>query len=203
MQVPLEISFRGVEETQEIRGLVREKASKLEHVCDYIISCRVAIERPQQHQRSGNPYRVRIEITVPHGHELVVKRESGKGDMHASLSAVVRDAFDAARRQLQKLVQRKRREVKVHEEPRAVGVVTELFYEDGYGFLETADGREVYFHRNSLLNEEFHRLRVGAGVRFVEGIGEKGPQATTVQVLKKTQPRISEPDRLESESPVT
>jgi hypothetical protein len=61
----------------------------------------------------------------------------------------------------------------------------------------------VYFHRNSLLNEEFHRLRVGAGVRFVEGIGEKGPQATTVQVLKKTQPRISEPDRLESESPVT
>ena len=28
---------------------------------------------------------------------------------------------------------------------------------EGYGFIETADGREVYFHRNSVLDDAFER----------------------------------------------
>ena len=55
---------------------MREKAAKLKHVCDAIISCRIAIERPHRHEKTGNPYRVRIAMTVPPGKELVVTREA-------------------------------------------------------------------------------------------------------------------------------
>jgi cold shock CspA family protein len=60
--------------------------------------------------------------------------------------------------------------------------VSKLFPEQGYGFIETRAGAEVYFHRNSVLNHAFDRLTTGTEVRFVEEEGEKGPQASTVAV---------------------
>ncbi len=54
-----------------------------------------------------------------------------------------------------------------------------------FGFLETADGREIYFHRNSVLNGGFARLAVGSRVTFAEELGEKGAQASTVRLLGK------------------
>ena len=56
-----------------------------------------------------------------------------------------------------------------------------IYPDQGFGFLETADGREVYFHRSSVLNGGFDRLAIGTEVRFAEEPGEKGPQASTVQ----------------------
>jgi cold shock CspA family protein len=73
-----------------------------------------------------------------------------------------------------------RGDVKVHEHPHAAGRVTKLFSRSGYGIIEDAEGREVYFHRNSVLNGGFRRLEVGTPVRFVECSGDKGPQASTV-----------------------
>ena len=58
-----------------------------------------------------------------------------------------------------------------------------LFPEDGYGFLRTLDDREIFFHRNSVVNGEFKRLAVGTEVSFVEELGEKGPQASTVKLV--------------------
>ena len=54
-----------------------------------------------------------------------------------------------------------------------------------FGFLEAADGREVYFHRNSVLDGAFNRLAVGTHVTFAEEMGEKGPQASTVKLIGK------------------
>jgi cold shock CspA family protein len=62
-------------------------------------------------------------------------------------------------------------------------IVSKIFPGEGYGFLRTVNGREIYFHRNSLLNMEFEELKEGRGVRFFEEDGEKGPQASTVQVI--------------------
>jgi cold shock CspA family protein len=59
-----------------------------------------------------------------------------------------------------------------------------LFPEDGFGFLEAPDGREVYFHRNSVL-EGFETLEVGSEVRFAEEQGIEGPQASTVSLVGK------------------
>jgi len=187
MQTPLEISYRHVEKDDEIDALIRAKAAKLEQVCPYMTTCRIAVERPQEHQRFGNPYRVRIAMFVPPGHELVVSREPADNEMHQSLDAVVRSAFEAARRQLQELVERQRREIKVHEEQQPQGVIGRLFREDGYGFVKTPNGREIYFHRNSVVNGRFEDLSVGAAVRFNEVEGEKGPQASSLQLVEAAQ----------------
>jgi cold shock CspA family protein len=54
--------------------------------------------------------------------------------------------------------------------------------DEGYGFLTTDDGREVYFHKDSVLNQGFQRLKLGARVIFAEEQGDKGPQASTVKI---------------------
>lgn len=196
MKVPMEIAFKGVEHTDEIEALIREEADKLERVCHYLVSCRVAVEKRQQHQEVGNPYRVRIDITVPPGHELVVRREPSKGDMHDPLDVVIKHAFASAARQLRKLVEQQRGTVKTHAEQQVTAVVHKLFPQEGYGFLRTADTQdEVYFHRNSVLHDEFDQLAIGTGVRYTAEAGEKGLQATSVQIVDKQRTPVEAPFR--------
>jgi cold shock CspA family protein/ribosome-associated translation inhibitor RaiA len=185
MEVPLKITFRNVRKDTKIEGLIHQQAAKLERVCDHIVSCRIAVEKPQEHQRRGNPFRVRIDVTVPPEHELVVVRDSSEGDLHEQLSTVIRDAFGAMRRQLRKLVEKQHGDVKTHPEQEIGGLVVRLFPEQGYGFIKSLDGHEVYFHKNSLPGDEFDRLEVGTGVQWVEVQGDKGPQASTVRIVDK------------------
>jgi ribosome-associated translation inhibitor RaiA/cold shock CspA family protein len=184
MQVPLAISCPDFQLTAPIDELIRAEADKLERVCAYIISCRVAVERPHRHQQSGKPFRVRIDLRVPHGHEIVVKRESAGGVTHEDLYAVVREVFDVAERQLKKLVAKQHGDIKTHPFNKPAGVVARLYPEDNHGFLEALDGREIYFHRHSLINGDFDKLTVGSGVRFVEEQGDEGPQASTVELAE-------------------
>jgi cold shock CspA family protein len=191
MRLPLEISFRNILKTEAVEALIRRKADDLKRMHENIISCRVVVEAPQQHQRSGRAYRVRVTLTVPPGHELVVSRDPSGGELHEELTSVIRDAFEAARRQLQKLAEKQRGRVKTHPEQELMAIVVRLFREQGYGFLRALDGREIYFHRNAVLNDDFDRLEVGTGVRFDEGLGEEGPQASTVQILDKPGGHVS------------
>jgi cold shock CspA family protein/ribosome-associated translation inhibitor RaiA len=184
MRPILEVHYRNVNKTLSIEALIQEKVDKLQQVFSDIMSCRVSIERPQQHQQVGNPYRVRLDLKIPGG-EIVAVRESSKGDMHDPLPKVIRDAFTAARRQLKERGRQMRGEIKVHPEQQIQAVVVRLFPEEEYGFLKTLDGREIYFHRNSVLNGDFDRLGIGTGVRVKEEMGEKGPQATVVQIIGK------------------
>jgi cold shock CspA family protein/ribosome-associated translation inhibitor RaiA len=185
MEVPLEITFREVEKSDDSERLIREKAAKLEKICDSLISCRVAVESPHAHQQSGSPFRVRINLRVPPGHDLVVRRESSEGYLHERLPVVISEAFDAAFRQLKKLMEKQQGQVKVHPEQERIAFVAQLFPEEGYGFIQTREGRELYFHRNSVLNDDFDRLEIGTGVRYVAGAGVEGPKATTVQIVDK------------------
>lgn len=193
MQIPLEVSYRHIKKTEEIENLIREKTRLLERVHDRITSCRVAVEKTQKHQKRGNPYRVRIDITVPPGHEIVVKQEPSRGILHRGLDAVIRKAFSSAKRRLKKLEQRQRGKIKAH--PAATehqAIVKRLFPEQGYGFLRTLDDRDIYFHKNSVLHNDFSRLEIGTAVRYAEERGIKGPQASTVQIVDKPGSRISE-----------
>ena len=63
MYVPLEISVKDIEKSTYLEDLIRKKAEKLERICDHISSCRVSIEKPHEHMESGNPYRVRIDLS--------------------------------------------------------------------------------------------------------------------------------------------
>lgn len=94
MELPLQITTRGFEHTPAIDEAVRKKAAKLDHLAERIMACRVVIERPPAHHHKGAPFNVHIDLTVP-GAELVVKHEP-----HEDMYIALRDAFDAAARQL-------------------------------------------------------------------------------------------------------
>jgi ribosomal subunit interface protein len=174
MQLPLQITARDISLSEAAEDDIRAKAENLDTYYNGIMSCRVVVEGPVRHHRKG-PFTVRIDLSVP-GAELVVDHQADE-----DLYVAIRDAFDAARRRLEDYARRQRGAVKSHEEsPQAR--VSRLFPEEGYGFLETPDGREIYFHRHSVLHPGFDRLAIGTEVRFVEEPGEKGPQASTVAI---------------------
>jgi len=109
MQLPVNISYRGLEKSTEIENLIRAKAARLDRFCDHISRCDVAIEQPNHAHQKGNPFRVRIDVTVPPGHELVAD-EKQRDDTRTPLSKVIHDAFKTMERQLRHLVQKQRRE---------------------------------------------------------------------------------------------
>jgi cold shock CspA family protein/ribosome-associated translation inhibitor RaiA len=186
MEVPPEITYRGIEKTDEIEALIREKAAKLDRIHPGIISCRVAVEREQEHQRSGSPYRVRVAMRIPPGKELVGRIEPGDGEISDRLQTLVAEAFEAVRRQLIKVKDLQQGKVKAPPEQEQIGHVVRLFSGEGYGFIRSTEGREIYFHRNAVLNDDFERLDIGTGVRFFpSGGGGQGPQASTVQIVDK------------------
>jgi ribosomal subunit interface protein len=176
MEIGLQITARDIEITDAIRADIEEKAGKLDKYYDRIMRCRVVIETPKRHQHEGKLYDVHIYMTVPGG-ELVVKRELNK-----DLYVAIRDAFQAARRELEDFARQQRLDVKHHEEPPQARI-TSIFPDQGYGFLTRPDGLEVYFHENSVVNKDFKKLKVGMKVRFAEEMGVKGPQASSVTVI--------------------
>lgn len=181
MNVPLEISFRETDQSDQVEQLIRDRAEKLERVCPHLSSCRVAVEKTQKHQSKGQRFRVRIDMNVPPNHRLAVSREPSKGDLHTDLVTEIRDAFDAAERQVRSLNEKQQGEVKSHPDQEVQAVVEMLDKEQGYGFLRNTDGQQIYFHRNSVLRGEFDDLAIGTGVQYTPELGEKGLQASTVQ----------------------
>lgn len=183
MKLPLQVTFRNMESSEFVEAKVRECAAKLDRFCETIMACRVVVETNHRHHNKGNLYHVRIDITVPDG-EIVVSREPKEHQAHQDAYVAVRDAFDAARRQLEQYVEKRKRHVKVHEEA-PHGRVSELVTEQDYGRISTIDGRDIYFHRNSVLNADFDKLAVGTAVSFNEEMGDMGPQASTVRVVSQ------------------
>jgi cold shock CspA family protein len=193
------ITFRGLDRSAALESDIRAHINKLETYYSAIMGVRVLVELLQRHHEHGNQYHVRIDLTVP-GDEIVVaheaslhgavrrldidrSRKAGEADpQHKHARVALREAFDVARRQLQDYARRQRGAVKTSTRT-AHGRVVRLLPIDGYGYVEAADGHEVYFQRSGVLKNAFDRLTVGSTVAFVEEPGEKGPQASTVRLL--------------------
>lgn len=183
MQIPLQIRFHQLEPSPAIEAAVRKRAEQLERFADKIMSCRVTIEAPHKHHHKGNIYHVTIDVRTPGG-EVVASRSPQKHHAHEDVYVAIRDAFKATRRQLQDHVREKRGKVKSREAT-PHGRVTELYPGDDYGTITDSGGREIYFHRNSVVNADFDELEIDAEVRFVEESGDKGPQASSVFLIGK------------------
>lgn len=185
MEVPLEITFKDIDPSPTIEAKVREKAKVLERFFDRITSCSVVVEAPHRHSRQGELYNVRINVNTP-GEQLVVTHSGKQDHAHEDVNVAIRDAFAAAVRQLEDHARKVRGDVKTHETP-LHGEVLRLFPEDGYGFVATNDGREIYFHENSVVEGRFDQLQVGDQVRLVLAYDEspEGPQASTVKPTGK------------------
>lgn len=183
MQIPLQITFRHMETSDALEAKIREKASSLDRFADHIMSCRVTVEAPHQHQQQGKLFNIKVDITIPGG-EIIADRHPAKHHAHEDPYVALRDAFNAARRQLEDYVRKQRGKVKKHEvSPH--GRIKQLFPFEDYGVIETADGREVYFHRNSIVETDFDKLKEGDSVHFSEELGDNGPQASTVHLEGK------------------
>jgi cold shock CspA family protein len=193
MMLPVQTTFRNVDPSAAVAIRVQEEAEKLDRYFRRITSCRVIVEAPHRHHRRGEAFHIRIELGVP-GKELVVTHEPNLkheeqrvwhkrlevGGPHQDVYLAIRDGFKAMRRQLRDYVRCLRHDAKTHH-PTPHAKVSKLFPKEGYGFIETLDGREIYFHKNSVLNSAFEHLDIGDEVIFSEEAGDKGPQAITIR----------------------
>ena len=136
MRHPLRVTFHDVAQSAAAKNYVRERVAKLESFCERITSCHVTIEAPHRHHRKGKAFQVRIDLKVP-GREIVINRAPnrlsvGRGSRaeadrqisenhrpskhgaHEDLYVAIRDAFNAAGRQLQDHVRRQSGAIKAH-----------------------------------------------------------------------------------------
>ena len=183
MQQPLQITYRDFPRSDALDADIRDKAAKLEQFYDRIMACRVVVEAPHSHHHQGNLFHIRIDLTVP-GSELVVKRAPKEHHAHEDPYVAVRDAFDAARRQLQDYARKQRGKVKNHETP-SHGKVSEIIPMQDFGRIQGSSGKDIFFHRNSVIEGDFDSLQIGDEVWFSEEPGEDGLQASTVHIVGK------------------
>lgn len=184
MQTPLQVNFHGFPPSDAVNDKIQQYVDQLEKLYGNITDCVVKLEKHHNRHRKGNIYHVCIDINVPSKH-LTVNREPGKDKSHADLYLAIHDAFDAMKRVLQDYSRKRRREIKQPAMDQLTsGRIARIFPYDGYGFIQTLDDREIYFHENSVLEGTFSDLKEGDKVSFCEKLGEKGPQASTVHVRK-------------------
>ena len=186
MQIRPEIKFHDVDRSRWVEDYIGERVQRLERFAEGITSCHVTLTQEQANHTKGNRYSVMVEVRLPPNHDLAVRKMKDIRDMPAQLPALINLAFGAIERQLKKTAALRRNEEKARadgEQPH--GMVEKLFAE-GYGFIRTVeDDRQFYFHRNSVLHDDFERLAIGTEVRFTPQAGDDGPQASSVQVVGK------------------
>lgn len=158
MQLPLQIVFRGLGQSDALEAKIREKAAKLETFHHRIVSCHVVVEHERRQRHQDSRFNVRIDLRVP-SHEFAINR-----DHHDDVYVALRDAFDTARRLLEEDVRLLRREVKRHETPQH-GRIARL--NGSHGYIRTASGEEIYFSRTNVADPPFESLEVGAEVQFL------------------------------------
>jgi cold shock CspA family protein len=180
METPLQLTFHQLPSSAALEVDVNRWVAELEECFDGIVSCRVVIDAPHHHHHKGRRYRVHVELGVPRG-PIVVDRPTDENGAHEDPYVAIRDTFLAARRRLEDHVHRLRGEVKDHHLP-PHGRVVHLEPDRTYGRLSDDEGREIYFHRNSVIGG-IDRLALGAEVRFHEERGDEGPQASTVEPI--------------------
>ena len=184
MQTPAEIEFQGMEARPQIQAVLAKHVADLEQHFGRVTACRVVLKAPGGHHRTGGLYEVNIRLALPDGREVNVDHTAQADERHSDLDFAINDAFKRARRQLQDNVRELQGQVK-HHDSAPIGTVARLDPSGEFGFLETNDGQEIYFHRNSVLDGAFPHLAVGTRVTYAEEMGEKGPQASMVKALGK------------------
>lgn len=184
METLVQIDFQGMEPDPRVRSTIATHVHQLEERFGRITAGRVVLKGPGGRHRTGGLFEVSIRLALPEGREVNVGHTRQNDERYSDLPFAINDTFKRARRQLQDQVRKMQGDVKLSAGP-GVGIVVELDPLGEFGFIETPDGREIYFHRNSVLGDGFAKLAVNSHVSYAEEIGDKGPQASTVRLLEK------------------
>lgn len=185
MDTPLEIVFRNMDRSDAIEARIRKKVERLERFFEDINRCRVVVEAPHRHHRHGRLYQIAIQVGVP-GKRLVVDHAGPADQAHEDVYVAIRDAFNAATRRLEDHVRTLRGKVKTHEAA-PHGRVLRISSDRDHGYVQTADGQEVFFNRNSVPDGAFDELEAGTEVRITiapQVVGQE-PRAQHVRPVGK------------------
>jgi cold shock CspA family protein len=186
MQISPEVIFKDVDRSAWVEEYIAERCAHLEKFSQEITRCHVTLSQEVASHRKGNRYSVMVEVRMPKHHDLAVKKQKDIVDMQTQLPAMINQAFSAIEKQLKRTVALRRHDEKAHAGGQPHGTVEKVFEQEGYGFIRTVDDdRQFYFHRNSVLHDDFDSLTVGTAVRFTPQLGEEGPQASSVQVVAR------------------
>lgn len=186
MQRPLDITFRNLDTSDYLRGLVEERAARLERFHPRIIGCRVVIEAPHRSAEGHNPpLGISVEVDIPGRPRIVAKDEEPQRDLKGDHLSAINRAFEAIERRLEELGARQRGDVKRHESERQTGSIVRLSPDQGHGFVEIAGGPELFFTRSAVTGGAFDDLAIGTMVQVTRATtdGPMGPQASSVERL--------------------
>jgi ribosome-associated translation inhibitor RaiA len=101
--IPVQITFRHMESSPSVEARVRSLSQHLGSFSDRIQSCRVVVDTPHRHHHQGKVFNVKLQVALP-GEDVVVDMERPQRDSHEDVYVVIRDAFDAAKKQLQQRI---------------------------------------------------------------------------------------------------
>lgn len=181
MQRPLQVTFQDLPVDPQARELIEEKVAKLEMLSVGLQGVRVVVTSPHQRHRARNRYAVRVEMTLP-GRELVTSREHGDHPSTENLFVAIRNAFRAAERQLDAFQKHRAESARHAQTGKPQGRIVQLFPYEGFGFLLSEDGREIYFEKGAVAKGQFTRLQPGQAVHYAESEGQAGPRASRVEL---------------------
>lgn len=186
MQVEPEIAFRDVPATDSHKDLILDGIERLEEIYPDLISCRTVVTDTTPDRRSGNVYRVRVEVSIP-GRTIVVDPTDSAPDENRDVAQSINHAFHLARRRLKKAKDLQAGDVKTRQLPPHGRISRLLSDATGvrFGFLLSREGRQVYFQEAALVGLEYDELSIGDEVRFAAADGEEGLQATSVTPLDR------------------
>ena len=175
----LKIEARNVELRKGWQIKIEEEKEKLvRHYANFVLHLRVTIEATSHHKEGG--FEIKLIASVPNDTVVVAR----KGE---NVRPLLVDAFDVLSLQLKEILRKKRKDQKGLEQETVgdkYGIIHKLSPLESYGFITTADQREIYFHENALKNVNMDELAEGDDVLYGETIGDKGPQASWVRLAK-------------------
>lgn len=180
MQSPAHITFKNTEASPAVEARVFEHIAHLERFHPELIGCNVAITALPARRRLQPAHVVEIELRTS-DRVFRVRSETEEQEAYLDVFIALRDAFEAAKRLLRKQAAERNGEPHRVPTPR-IGTIEHLA--NGYGRIAADDGRTVYFHRNCLRETTFGTLSVGTIVEFEEDLGNHGPQAAVVRLVR-------------------
>ena len=170
----MEIHWVGMGQVEEaVRTAIEKRVASLAEGHEDLIDLRITGRTSAHHRHGGQEVKITCQAR---GAEIVAARE--RPDLGLALDEVV-DAFE---REVHRLRDKRRDQSRMRPaEPPHLGVVDRLFRDEGYGFILTDEGEQVYFHRNAVKEGlDFDDLEVADRVALNLEAGDEGPQATTV-----------------------
>jgi len=172
----LKIEARNVELRKGWQTKIKEEQEKLiRHYPNFVLHLRVSIEATTQHKEGG--FKIKLVASVPNDTAVVTRKAE-------TVRAALTESFSVLTLQL-KEIQRKKRKSKKNpnhvESGDGFGVIRKVSPHESYGFITSADKRDIYFHENALKNLNMDDLSEGDSVTFGETVGDKGPQASWVR----------------------